>query len=350
MSETLAQGVEREQLLVVAPFGNDGKVLSRVLSSLPCDIEVWNREVDDPVTMVAWADVLLLTAEGLHHDAFKLFVARLSEEPSWSNPPVVIIGEDRHTAEVASRRLRQARPALPVIILLRPCVEIEIRSAVSAALESRRAQKLVRDELGRREAAEDRANFLYRELSHRVQNMFAIIKVIAIRTEAESQDSKQFRDAFGSRIEGLSAVYAALRAKDGTYADVRAVIDGAVGAILADRSDKARLQLSGPELYIGSDVASSLGLVLHELASNARKYGALSVESGRVDIRWHDEGEHAMLFWQEIDGPAVPPPQREGFGTRVIKQSMNSFAKGSTDYRLDPSGVVCTIRFPLRDL
>ena len=138
---------------MVAPFGRDRDVLARVLSGLPCTITTCELDTGDAARAVARADALLITAEGAGHDVVKAFAERLRSEPSWSRPPVVIVGEGRDDAERTASTLQQAFPGLPVNILLRPCSEIESRTAVAAALESRRAQKLVRNELESRRAA-----------------------------------------------------------------------------------------------------------------------------------------------------------------------------------------------------
>jgi two-component sensor histidine kinase len=125
-------------------------------------------------------------------------------------------------------------------------------------------------------------------------------------------------------------------------------IEGLVHAQLAHFADLigSRISADGPKLRVDTNAAQPIGLALHELATNAGKYGALSTDMGRVDIHWGAEGETFTMSWTERDGPAVSPPQRRGFGTIVIKEMAESSLEGKVDLDYAPSGLTWRLTCP----
>jgi two-component sensor histidine kinase len=112
-----------------------------------------------------------------------------------------------------------------------------------------------------------------------------------------------------------------------------------------------QLRVEGPEIVIGPNTATSLALVLHELATNAAKYGALSVSEGCLDVRWQAEGDQLSLSWQELNGPAIQaPPERNGFGSQLVRMSAGGQLGGSITYDWASTGVLIILRIPLERL
>jgi two-component sensor histidine kinase len=110
---------------------------------------------------------------------------------------------------------------------------------------------------------------------------------------------------------------------------------------------QTQLQMTGSNIALSADVARKLGLVFHELATNAMKHGALSSPRGEVAVKWQADGDIVRLKWREADGPAVLPPQRQGFGTVIVTQSLKSLSGGIT-FAFEPGGLHCDMHFKWR--
>jgi two-component sensor histidine kinase len=182
-----------------------------------------------------------------------------------------------------------------------------------------------------RKAAEDHIEFLMHELSHRSKNLLTVIQSIARRTARTVANMEEFESRFGRRLQGLAASHDVL------------VLNSWQGAPLADLMRRhlepfvdvqsSRLELSGPDIVVSAEAAQAIGLAIHELTTNAIKYGALSVPTGKVKVSWAFEGDadaprHLLLNWIEQGGPPVVPPTHKGFGHVVfddmIERSLNA--------------------------
>lgn len=196
--------------------------------------------------------------------------------------------------------------------------------------------------------AEERQHILNQELSHRLKNTLALVQSIASQTLRRAGDVNEAREALDARLVALGKAHDILLRGRGDGASLTVVI----GEALALHQDRAeRFVFSGPDLPVGPSAALALGLILHELATNATKYGALSQPGGQVHLTWAirdtDGKATFQLVWTEQGGPRVTPPSRTGFGSRLIQRGLSSGTVES-DYR--PSGLVCTLTTPLHDL
>ncbi|MBN4097961.1 HWE histidine kinase domain-containing protein [Methylobacterium sp. OT2] len=199
-----------------------------------------------------------------------------------------------------------------------------------------------------RKAAEASQDILNRELSHRLKNTLAMVQSIATQTLRNAASLPAAQEALAARLVVLGKAHDVLLLGHSETANVRDLVRGT----LALHEDKAgRFHVSGPNLFIGPSAALMLGLVLHELATNATKYGALSTAAGRVDLDWSvtGDGEDAefRLDWRERDGPPVAPPDRRGFGSRLIERGMGG-GRVAIDYRVE--GVSCVVNVPMESL
>lgn len=198
--------------------------------------------------------------------------------------------------------------------------------------------------------AEADQRVLNEELSHRLKNMFAMVISIATQTLRTVPDRAPV-EAFERRIHALSSAHDVLLRQSWAAAPAREVMR----AVLANAGHDDRIDLAGPELDLGPRATLSLSLLLHELATNAAKYGALSVPDGRVAVGWRMEGEgegrEVTLDWTERGGPPPTPPVtsgRKGFGSRLIHLGL--VGTGGVDLRYPPSGFQATMRAPLVQL
>jgi two-component sensor histidine kinase len=190
--------------------------------------------------------------------------------------------------------------------------------------------------------AQEQQKLLVDELNHRVKNTLATVQAIAHQTLRTTSDPVAFRGAFEARLMALSATHDLLTAAGWRSASLRDVLLREVKPHGAER-----YSLDGPDVPLAPSQAVALGLLIHELATNAAKYGALSSGAGRVAVAWTFEAGVLNLTWTETGGPAVSPPTRRGFGSRLIERSLESGLGGKADLDYRREGVVCAVRLPL---
>ncbi|RYG03044.1 MAG: sensor histidine kinase, partial [Caulobacteraceae bacterium] len=178
---------------------------------------------------------------------------------------------------------------------------------------------------------------LINELNHRVKNTLATVLSIATLTARRSEDVESFAKGFQARLLSLSATHNLLTAEGWQRAELRDIFR----AEFAHYNDD-QIVLTGPEIWLGAENVLAIGLIVHELATNATKYGALSRAEGRVEISWSTEGDILDIAWREHGGPPVSEPRRKGFGSRLISSS----ASEST-FRYPATGFEADIRIRL---
>ncbi|WP_158806710.1 PAS domain S-box protein [Beijerinckia sp. L45] len=197
-----------------------------------------------------------------------------------------------------------------------------------------------------RKRAEAQQRFLMGELSHRVKNILAVVVSIARQTLRNAKTMDDASEALLSRINALASAHDVLMQHQWAAADMTSLV---AGAMRLHDTDK-QVVVSGPDLRLGPQAALSIALVLHELGTNAVKYGALSDPDGRVDIIWTQEIEagepHLFLRWRETGGPPVVAPAKTGFGSRLITHSLSSFGKVTMDYA--PGGLILDFKAPMK--
>ena len=198
-----------------------------------------------------------------------------------------------------------------------------------------------------RKDAQARQKMLTHELEHRIKNILAMVSAIASQT-LRNTDIDTARTTFNERLRALANAHDILNSTRWTRASLRQVVENSIAAFPSDR-----IAVSGPALSINPKMALSLALAVNELATNALKYGALSVPEGSVTIEWaiSEEAEMPMTWrWLERDGPPVSTPNRRGFGTFLIERVFGADFNGSVriDYR--PGGVECVLTAPCPEL
>ena len=195
-----------------------------------------------------------------------------------------------------------------------------------------------------RKRAEGARQLLLRELDHRVKNTLANVQAVAELTLRTSTSLAAFDDTFRGRLAALARMHAALWLNKGTPLRLRALAELSLAPF---SHDPARVSIEGDDVSIPLAAAGALGLVLHELATNAGKHGALSVVTGSVRVTWHLEGNSLSLAWREAGGPIVVKPTHRGFGSTLINESIPYELGGSVILEFPPGGVQCTITIPL---
>lgn len=195
-------------------------------------------------------------------------------------------------------------------------------------------------------AAEAHGRLLVHELSHRVKNTLATVQSVAIQTLRSADSLEAFSQDFLARLAALAQTHDLLMRNQWHGADLREMLDQELKPY--GRPDGPRLSLQGEPVRLDPKVALALGMALHELATNAAKYGALSCPQGELQVEWHRDPDEALhIRWTERGGPAVQPPTRRGFGSRVIEQGLAYELEAEVRLGFDPSGVSCMFRIPL---
>jgi len=196
--------------------------------------------------------------------------------------------------------------------------------------------------------AELHRDLLINELNHRVKNTLTTVQSIAAQS-LRSSNGDSAKEVFEARLLALSKTHDVLTRESWDSAELREVIAEAIEPY--HRMETDRFVISGPEIRLLPSMALALAMAVHELCTNAAKYGALSVSTGHVTISWHTEqsGEirRLKLVWRESDGPPVAEPRRKGFGSRLIQRSVAVELNGDVDLRYEATGLVCTIDVPL---
>ena len=204
-------------------------------------------------------------------------------------------------------------------------------------------------DLSQRKVAEKQQLLLMAELDHRVKNTLALVLSISSRTLSSEDTLEGFQAAFTGRIQALAATHTLLA--DKSWKDL-SVADVVLGELAPHGDSSAeRVTIQGPDMLVTPRAAIALGLIFHELATNAAKYGALSNRAGRVTVTIHPPGDEFMLVdWAERDGPPVVEPTRNGFGRTVITRSLQYSANGGAEIDFRPEGVFCQVRVPSEDV
>lgn len=200
-------------------------------------------------------------------------------------------------------------------------------------------------DLSQRKAAERRQALLMGELDHRVKNTLAMVLAISARTASHEATIEDFRKSFSGRIQALAATHTLLSSVSWENLQIKDILSVELAPYATLSS--SRVVMEGLDVSVDSRTAVSLGLVFHELTTNAVKYGALSTRNGRLSVRRRELSEDGSLIleWQEHDGPLVTPPTKSGFGQKLISRSLGSTA-GGTRLEFNPEGVVCRISIP----
>jgi PAS domain S-box-containing protein len=207
-------------------------------------------------------------------------------------------------------------------------------------------------EITDRKQAEMRQKLLLDELNHRVKNTLATVQSLATQTLRSAGSPQEFRRTFEARIVALSRSHDLLTRRNWQGADLKDVVSQQLGPYA---TNLARLTVEGDAVALTPRAALTLSMVFHELATNAAKYGALSTPNGRLEVRWTvkaadpgsaDRPDRLRLTWRESGGPPVAPPERRGFGSRLIERSTSEL-DGEGELAFDPAGLCYRLAIPL---
>jgi two-component sensor histidine kinase len=208
------------------------------------------------------------------------------------------------------------------------------------AIEDRRVLEWQQREVAIRTA-------LTHELNHRVKNTLANVLSIIALTRRRRTNLEDFTQSLTERVRALSATHDLLTASNWGMTSIKDLVSSELAPYA--QGEDSPVTMHGPDINLAPNDALSLGLAVHELATNAAKYGALSVLGGKVEVAWRMVGDDiAEIEWRECGGPAVVPPRKRGFGRDLMEKIVPYNLRSSVELRFEPNGVECVLRFPVR--
>jgi len=323
------------------------------------DLAIWLKDLDQP--MLATSELGALYPEAARHvdlasGLLALSISRRSGDyvfwfrseavrhVTWAGDPVKTLTADAPGERLSPRKSfeawkeekrGQSQPWEPVEIEAAQAFRVWLLETILHQLELANKQ---------REVTVAHQAMLMSELDHRVKNVLANIQALVQQTKIGANSVEGFALSLETRIRALAHAHNLMAETHWRGARLSELIEGE----LAPYQGEHNVTLCGEDVTLTAQAASPVTLVIHELATNAAKYGALSVSEGKLDIDWRREAASAalVLTWTERNGPRVSPPTRVGFGSVLIKRSLKHEVKGSATLSFEPDGVVCVLTLP----
>ncbi|HEY4274726.1 MAG TPA: sensor histidine kinase, partial [Rhizomicrobium sp.] len=195
-----------------------------------------------------------------------------------------------------------------------------------------------------RSRREERIVMLAREAEHRAKNMLAAVQAVVRLTKADT--AEELKKTITGRVNALSNVHRLFVKSNWAGADLRTLVTEELSPYR--KPEDLQADVSGPDILLEPNAAQAMSMTLHELATNAAKYGALSVAGGKVDVRWSRDAEGGLAMrWDESGGPAVTAPSKRGVGTAVMDSMMRGQLGGAIRFDWRPHGLLCEFRVPV---
>jgi two-component sensor histidine kinase len=342
-----------ERTLILAPYGRDAAVAAAILREAGMASHICADIAEVCAEFGEGAGLTLIVEEILQEDDYSGLVRCIETQPAWSDFPVLVLTIRGAGLERNPSALRFTKALGNVSFLERPFHPTTLVSVVQTALRGRRRQyearermEKLRESISRQEADQQRLRLMVNELNHRVKNTLATVQSIVAQTLRNPTPPGLTRDTLTSRIVALSKAHDVLTNEQWAGADLLEIANQAALPFRMGLGDE-RVLISGPRVRLPPKTAIAVALALHELATNAVKYGALSNTDGHVEFSWTTPKGRAgdlTAVWREVDGPPVSPPTRTGFGTRLIERGLATDLNGQVTLAYPVDGVVCTIR------
>lgn len=206
----------------------------------------------------------------------------------------------------------------------------------------------VSQDISDRKEAENHRDLLTKEMAHRVKNTLATVQSIVGQSLRQAEADPAVVASITQRLQALAGAHDVLTNSGWEEARLGEIVKTATAPF--DSGETTRIHVGGDPVVVSSRAATAIALAIHELSTNAVKYGALSNDKGVVTVNWHIENDQLELVWQESGGPEVAEPSRTGFGSRMIERALSASIQGTAEIEYRPLGVVFTIRTPVSHL
>src|SRR5215207_6023468 len=321
-------------VLILAPSGRDAAVAAAILD----EVGVSATECPDLDALVSGLDQAggaVVTEEALLHADRNRLAGWIRQQPPWSDFPFVLLTSRGSYADAGLTDLLGN-----VTVLERPFHPSVLANAVRCAIRARQRQREAEVYLFERKRSEEHQLLLIRELQHRVKNTLATVQALLRATSRSASTVEDFRQMFEARVLSLSRTHNLLVETTWRTASLRNVLQGELGPY--DDRAGARVLLSGPAVELSAELALPIGMAIHELTTNAAKYGALSTPRGWLEVEWDvrgaDGSRRLELRWAEHAGPPVEAPSRKGFGSSLIQRLLTTQCRAEIDFDFDRLG------------
>ncbi|TKT69057.1 sensor histidine kinase [Rhizobium sp. LC145] len=319
----------------MAPYRRDAEYLRTLLA----EHEVAVRQATGPdelaVRLTEAPGILVVTHEALNPAILNIIAEHLTNQPDWSEMPIIILLDRTARHPQIRAKLSATWPRSRQIYYQRPVAALELLSGVQSALLARLRQRDVRNHI-------EREVELRRELNHRVKNILASVTAIFGMTRRNVTSVDQLADDFSGRLTALSNVHSAVFDAGGETVDLADIIER---TCLPYRSGgKDRIIAKGSSVHVGRDAGTTIALCLHELATNALKYGALSRPQGQVHLDWElltDSEPVLTMRWIESGGPPVAQPSKPGYGTLYVRSALRGLFGSPPQIIFNSEGLRC---------
>ena len=332
-------------VLILAPAGRDAVVASSILA----EVGIASAISPDLETLVAGldeTDCAVVTEEALLTSDRRALADWVGQQPPWSDFPFLLL-----TFRGGSPDVRLPDLLGNVTVLERPFHPAILVNAARSALRARRRQREVEAHLQERQRTHERQALLIRELHHRVKNTLATVQALLGATVRSTNSVDQFYRSFSDRIVSLAKTHTLLTEDYWQTASLHEMLRNELGPY--DDAATRRIVLDGPAVELSADLAVPTGMAIHELTTNAAKYGALSVPNGRVEVAWElkqaDGTRKLCLDWTERDGPPVEIPRRKGFGSTLLQRVLTTQCNAEVVFDFDRAGLRFRMQAPLID-
>lgn len=335
-----------EPVLVFAPLAADADALAEAVEARHLTVRICRSSQEFTKALAGRPLCAIISEEGAETLTLEAMQPALADAPSWSTVPLIFLVSDAGRPPGLCGDLLTGTPPAAAVVLQRPVRSTALQLVLENQAQLRRRQFETGELLKRVEQSERRQRFLLSELRHRTYNMLSIIQA-KIRMTANSRDSvESFASALSARVRSLADTYRRLLETNGNSMSLRSLLFHQVEPY---RTSEDQLKLQGPEIILKERFAFDLSLIVHELATNAAKYGALSVESGRVEVTWTTDETALTLSWTEADGPPLVAPSRSNFGVQMIEQLPARY-EGTSSLDFRPDGLVWNLLVPREEI
>ncbi|UJW77001.1 sensor histidine kinase [Rhizobium sp. SL42] len=332
---------ELDWVLVLAPFRKDADYVAAFLREQKVGVKT-AKAGDDLIPHLALSPGLIaITHEALNPEVVARIAEHLAVQPDWSEVPIIILLERAAPIGKIRDQLERAWPGSRLLFHTRPISPLELVNAVHSNLLVRLRQRQVRDSI-------ERERELRLELNHRVKNILASVTSIFQMTRRGADTVENLANDFTGRLQALSNVHSAVFEAGGEDVSLSEVVQLTISPY--NHNGASRIKANGPEITVSREAGTTIALCLHELITNAIKYGALSVHDGTVDVSWsiiRQDRADFTLNWIESGGPTVREPSRQGYGTRYVRAALGSLFGTPPDITFAPDGFRCSAQAPL---
>lgn len=328
---------EMDWVLVLAPYRKDANYIELLLSEHGMGVKVCANAAGLVQMLSESPGVIVATHESLNPSTIEAIAEYLATQPNWSDLPIFVL-LDRTAQQSRIRAVLDMRwPKARQMFFQRPVASLELVSGIQSALLVRLRQREVRDSI-------ERERELRFELNHRVKNILASVTSIFRMTRRGTDSIDALTTEFEGRLGALANVHSAVFEQGGNSVALGEIVDLTLRPYHSKTT--ARFHIEGPEVILSRDAGTTMALCLHELVTNAIKYGALSTPQGKVSVVWRVSNEEEPILsieWLERDGPPVVEPNQAGYGTRYVRSALAAILGEKPFVSFEPEGLRCVV-------